>query len=120
MTVEEVAKWLKVNPQTVRNWVDRGELGALHVGRRRVRIRRSELDRFIGAGETNARMDDGGASELTGAMSEILRAQDSAEMVAALRALAAAAERLAASARGSLASSPVIIDTRLAGARLSG
>ena len=54
LTVEEVAKWLKVNPQTVRNWVDRGALGALHVGPRRVRIRQSELERFLAAGETHA------------------------------------------------------------------
>ena len=47
LTVDEVAKWLKVNPQTVRNWLDRGELQGVRLGSRRVRIRQSDLDRFI-------------------------------------------------------------------------
>ncbi len=102
LTVEDVAKYLRVNKQTVRNWIDRGELGAIHVGSRRVRIRQSELDRFIAAGETQPRAEDTKPSaptepaDLTGAMAEIMRATDTTEMVAALRALAAAAERLAA------------------------
>jgi excisionase family DNA binding protein len=37
---------------TVRNWIDRGELPAVRVGSRRVRIRRSDLDRFLEAGAT--------------------------------------------------------------------
>ena len=41
---------LRVNQQTVRNWIDRGELDAVRVGRRRVRVRRSELDRFLEKG----------------------------------------------------------------------
>jgi excisionase family DNA binding protein len=51
LTVFEVAEMLKLNPQTVRNWIDRGELPALHVGRR-VRILRSDLDRFLEQGRT--------------------------------------------------------------------
>jgi excisionase family DNA binding protein len=39
LTVEEVAKWLRMNPQTVRKSIDRGELSAIHVGARRVRVR---------------------------------------------------------------------------------
>jgi excisionase family DNA binding protein len=50
MTVHEVAGLLKVNQQTVRNWIDAGSLPAVQVGQRRVRIRRSDLDKFIGAG----------------------------------------------------------------------
>ena len=46
MTVAEVAALLKLNRQTVRNWIDRGELPAIHVGRRG-RIRRSDFDRFV-------------------------------------------------------------------------
>ena len=38
------------NQQTVRNWIDRGELPAVRVGQRRVRIRQSELDAFIASG----------------------------------------------------------------------
>src|SRR5436305_2040245 len=37
---------LKLNQQTVRNWIDQGSLPALRVGRR-VRIRRSDLDRVL-------------------------------------------------------------------------
>jgi excisionase family DNA binding protein len=40
---------LKLNQQTVRNWIDRGQLSATRVGRR-VRIRRSDLDRIVQAG----------------------------------------------------------------------
>ena len=49
MTVAEVAEILKLNQQTVRNWIDRGELAAIHVGRR-VRIRRSDFDRLVEQG----------------------------------------------------------------------
>ncbi len=41
---------LKLNQQTVRNMIDRGELGAVRVGKRRVRVRRSQLDAFLAAG----------------------------------------------------------------------
>jgi excisionase family DNA binding protein len=46
MTVAEVAAILKLNQQTVRNWIDAGKLPALRVGRR-VRIRRSDFDRLL-------------------------------------------------------------------------
>ncbi len=46
LTVAEVAGMLKLNQQTVRNWIDQGSLPALRVGRR-VRIRRSDLDRVL-------------------------------------------------------------------------
>jgi excisionase family DNA binding protein len=42
LTVAEIAGILKLNQQTVRNWIDQGSLPALHVGRR-VRIRRSDF-----------------------------------------------------------------------------
>jgi Helix-turn-helix domain len=35
----------------VRNWIDRGELPALHAGRR-VRVRRSDFDQFLEHGHT--------------------------------------------------------------------
>jgi excisionase family DNA binding protein len=50
LTVHEVAELLKLNQQTVRNWIDAGSLPAVRVGSRRVRIKRSDLDRFIAAG----------------------------------------------------------------------
>jgi putative molybdopterin biosynthesis protein len=46
LTVAEVAGNLKLNQQTVRNWIDRGELPALRVGRR-VRIKRSDYERYL-------------------------------------------------------------------------
>jgi excisionase family DNA binding protein len=46
MTVAEVAEVLKLNQQTVRNWIDQGSLPAVRVGRR-VRIKRSDFDRIL-------------------------------------------------------------------------
>jgi excisionase family DNA binding protein len=53
LTVAEVAQTLKLNQQTVRNWIDQGSLPALRIGRR-VRIRRSDFDRLIEAGATRS------------------------------------------------------------------
>jgi excisionase family DNA binding protein len=43
---------LKLNPQTVRNWIDAGTLPAVRLGRR-VRIKRSDFDAFVEAGYTS-------------------------------------------------------------------
>ncbi|HUE27042.1 MAG TPA: helix-turn-helix domain-containing protein [Solirubrobacteraceae bacterium] len=51
LTVAEVAEMLKLNQQTVRNWIDQGSLPALRVGRR-VRIRRSDLEQLLEDGRT--------------------------------------------------------------------
>lgn len=51
LTVAEVAELLRLNQQTVRNWIDQGSLPALRVGRR-VRIRRSDLERVLEEGAT--------------------------------------------------------------------
>ncbi len=53
LTVADVAELLKLNQQTVRNWIDQGSLPALKVGRR-VRIRRSDLDRVLEQGRTTS------------------------------------------------------------------
>ena len=45
----EVAELLKLNQQTVRNWIDQGSLPAVKVGRR-VRIRRADLERVLEQG----------------------------------------------------------------------
>jgi excisionase family DNA binding protein len=42
LTVAEVAKVLKLNPQTIRNWIDQGALPAYRLGRR-VRIGRADF-----------------------------------------------------------------------------
>jgi excisionase family DNA binding protein len=63
LTVAEVAELLKLNQQTVRNWIDQGSLPALKVGRR-VRIRRSDLERVLddGAMQTATAASDEGPS----------------------------------------------------------
>jgi excisionase family DNA binding protein len=53
LTVAEVAGMLKLNQQTVRNWIDQGSLPALRVGRR-VRIRRSDFERLLAQSSTAA------------------------------------------------------------------
>jgi excisionase family DNA binding protein len=66
LTVAEVAATLKLNQQTVRNWIDQGSLPALRVGRR-VRIKRSDFERILeqsysgsatAAGSTGPSADD--------------------------------------------------------------
>ena len=52
LTVREIAELLKLNQQTVRNMIDRGELGHVRAGQRRVRVRQSQLDAFLAAGES--------------------------------------------------------------------
>jgi excisionase family DNA binding protein len=49
LTVAEVAEMLKLNQQTVRNWIDQGSLPAVRVGRR-VRILRSDFERLVEEG----------------------------------------------------------------------
>jgi excisionase family DNA binding protein len=51
LTVNEVAATLKLNPQTVRNWIDAGTLPAIPVGRR-VRVKREDFERLVTEGYT--------------------------------------------------------------------
>jgi excisionase family DNA binding protein len=53
LTVNEIAEHLKLNPQTVRNWIDGGRLPAVRIGRR-VRVRRIDIDRMLTDGATVA------------------------------------------------------------------
>jgi excisionase family DNA binding protein len=66
LTVAEVAGMLKLNQQTVRNWIDQGSLPALRVGRR-VRIKRSDFDRVLAdaytAGATSGAQESGPSAE---------------------------------------------------------
>ena len=64
LTVAEVAETLKLNQQTVRNWIDQGSLPAVRVGRR-VRIRRSDFDRLLAESAPA-----GGAATATGPSAE--------------------------------------------------
>ena len=52
LTVEEVAKELRVDQKTVRRWIQRGELVAIDIGRD-YRIRRSALDDFMAGCQTD-------------------------------------------------------------------
>ena len=70
LTVAEVAARLKLNQQTVRNWIDQGSLPALRVGRR-VRIKQSDFDRVIeqsysGSQPSPARGGGGSAEDFWG------------------------------------------------------
>jgi excisionase family DNA binding protein len=49
LTVDEVAETLRVNPQTVRNWINDATLPAVRVGRR-IRITRRDLNRVMEQG----------------------------------------------------------------------
>jgi excisionase family DNA binding protein len=49
LTVAEIAQTLRLNQQTVRNWINTGMLPAVHIGRR-VRITRGDLERVIEQG----------------------------------------------------------------------
>lgn len=48
LTVAEVAATLRLNPQTIRNWIDAGKLPHVRLGERRVRVWRSDYQAFIG------------------------------------------------------------------------
>lgn len=103
LTVEEVADFLRMNQQTVRNWIDRGELPAVRVGSRRVRVRRSDLEAFLEASSNVSRGAATGESEqrLRADLGQALeRARtgldgSDAELAGALRALAVSSMRLA-------------------------
>jgi excisionase family DNA binding protein len=59
MTVAEIASVLKLNEQTIRNWINDGKLPAYQLGRR-VRIGRSDFQRFVqGAPATSEGIWDG-------------------------------------------------------------
>jgi excisionase family DNA binding protein len=53
LTVKEIAEHLKLNQQTLRNWIDAGSLPAVRIGRR-VRVRRTDLDRILAQSTTAA------------------------------------------------------------------
>lgn len=104
LTVAEVAELLKLNPQTIRNWIDRGELRAVRVGERRVRVRQADLDRFLESGTTRISATtsenegaDSGRQELLDAMAKVRLAVESGDagVVDALRALATLATKSA-------------------------
>src|SRR5436309_645130 len=96
LTVGEIAERLRLNQQTGRNWIDRGELAALRVGPRRVRVRASELERFIAASSSAGLPDEASArAEFDAALAAVQGNGSGEELPAALRRLAIAANALA-------------------------
>lgn len=54
-TIEEIADLLRVHVQTVRRWINEGELRAVALGRRAgFRVRASDLEAFLAARDTAA------------------------------------------------------------------
>lgn len=47
LTIEEVARVLKVSKRTVYRWVDSGDLKVARIGRKTYRVFESDLNRFI-------------------------------------------------------------------------
>ena len=47
LTIEEVAKILKVSKRTVYRWVDSGDLKTARIGRKTYRVFESDLRKFI-------------------------------------------------------------------------
>jgi excisionase family DNA binding protein len=47
LTADEVAKIMKVNIRTVRQWVADGDIAIISIGKREYRIARSALNKFI-------------------------------------------------------------------------
>jgi len=52
-TVAELAERLRLNQQTLRNWIDQGSLPAVRIGRR-VRVLNSDFQRLVVGGGANA------------------------------------------------------------------
>ena len=54
LTTDEVAKQLRVNVKTVRNWIATGELVAIDIGNE-YRVPRSNLNKFLKNRQTDKR-----------------------------------------------------------------
>jgi excisionase family DNA binding protein len=52
LTVAEVAGLLRLNQQTIRNWMSAGTLPHVRLGQRRVRIYRRDLDALMARADT--------------------------------------------------------------------
>jgi excisionase family DNA binding protein len=55
LTVKQVADIMSVDEKTIRNWIQRGDLRAVNIGRLRpeYRIRPADLDEFISRRQTD-------------------------------------------------------------------
>jgi excisionase family DNA binding protein len=104
LTVAEVAELLKLNRQTVYNYLDRVELPAVRVGARRVRIKQSDLDAFLNTSppptddDASGLLDADARAQLDGAIEDVSNAvasDDRAVLASALRQLARVATDIA-------------------------
>jgi excisionase family DNA binding protein len=85
----------------LKNLIDRGELAAVRIGPRRIRVRQSQLDEFLAVGERfykDQAMDDGTPwfpvrAALTSVASAVA-AEDQAALETAIRELQTATESL--------------------------
>ena len=57
LTIEQVAERLQLHPDTVRRYIREQKLGAIKLSNTNMRVRRSELDRFLKERETDRRPD---------------------------------------------------------------
>jgi excisionase family DNA binding protein len=97
LTVADIANRLKLNQQTIYNWIDRGELPAVRLGARRVRVRRSDLDALLAAGETHGRSTaaDAAWTDIRAAISDARRAANRHDEPALRQAMAGLANAVA-------------------------
>jgi excisionase family DNA binding protein len=99
LTVQEIAERLKVNQQSVRNWIDAGDLPGVWVGARRVRVRQSDLDTFLAASPARRiyfSEDDGwrAVSEAARAVTAAVRKKDREALERAITGLRDAARKI--------------------------
>ena len=47
LTLAEIAGELRMSPATIRSWISKGTLRAMRPGKRKLLVRRSELDRML-------------------------------------------------------------------------
>lgn len=58
LTIDQVAAELQLHPDTIRRYIRQGKLKQTKIGGTAVRIRRSELDRFIAEGDETDDKED--------------------------------------------------------------
>jgi excisionase family DNA binding protein len=54
VSVPEAARLLAVSPSTVWRWIERGDLPAARIGRRRIKIRRTDIQQVVSPAKTTA------------------------------------------------------------------